>query len=139
LERDLLAFADLECRADVGVIAVMTAIRLVAERLAAIDADGVHGGNSEPGGSIVSPFRCAREPGTAATTLVPKPCGDAPHATAAKGRKRARAAPRTPSTATRARDGRTVRQRACRPRPPADVSRQVGAQTAARRDPPDPT
>src|SRR5262249_57448967 len=50
LERDLLAFADLECRSDVGVIAVMPAIRLVAERLAAIDADGVHGGNSQPGG-----------------------------------------------------------------------------------------
>ena len=43
-QRDFLALADLERGRDVGVVAVVAAARLVAERLASIDADGVHGG-----------------------------------------------------------------------------------------------
>ena len=46
LQRDLLAFADLGGGGDVGVVAVVAAVRFVAERLAAVDADGVHGGVS---------------------------------------------------------------------------------------------
>ena len=45
-QRDLLALADLHHRGDVRMIAVMAAVRLVAEPLAPIDADGVHGGCS---------------------------------------------------------------------------------------------
>ena len=43
-QRDLFAFADLDGGSDVRVVAVVAAVRLVAERLAAVDPYGVHGG-----------------------------------------------------------------------------------------------
>ena len=44
LQRDLLAFADLGDRCDVGMVAVVADMRLVGERLCPIDADRMHGG-----------------------------------------------------------------------------------------------
>ena len=41
---DLFAFADLGGGSDVRVVAVVAAVRFVAERLAAVDPYGVHGG-----------------------------------------------------------------------------------------------
>ena len=45
-ERDLLALADLDGRRDVGMVAVVAAVRLVGERLVAVDMDRAHGGPS---------------------------------------------------------------------------------------------
>ena len=42
-EGDLFAFADLDGGCDVGVVAVVAAVRLVAQVLGAVDADGLHG------------------------------------------------------------------------------------------------
>jgi hypothetical protein len=41
-ERDLLAFANLDYRRNVGVVPIVTTIRFVAEPLASIDMDRVH-------------------------------------------------------------------------------------------------
>ena len=46
LQRDFLALADLGYLRDVGVVAVVAAVRLIAEPLASIDMDRVHGGCS---------------------------------------------------------------------------------------------
>lgn len=43
LEDDLLAFAHLEHRFDIRVVAVVAGVRLRCEGLTAIDANGVHG------------------------------------------------------------------------------------------------
>ena len=44
LQRNLLAFADFGCGGDVGVVAVVAAVWFVAEWLATVDANGMHGG-----------------------------------------------------------------------------------------------
>ena len=67
LEHDLFALADLGGGRDVRVVAVVAAVRFVAERLAAVDADGVHGAVPAGGGNCAR-WRRARPPGVSPRT-----------------------------------------------------------------------